>query len=95
MLIMTGFTVIVTLLGIICVPFRGLGIDYEQVTHKFIELVNNNQILAMVISQLLLAFPVFVFYLNRKKLVFDVIRFNGISPITLVLLIVLTLIPSA
>ena len=89
-LIILGFTVLVMLLGIACLPFKGMGINYEQVIDKFIELVNDNQILAMVISQGLIGIPIIVFYFNKKKLVSNAIRFNKLTPKTVVCLIVLT-----
>jgi hypothetical protein len=73
---------LVVLLGLICIPFKGMGIDSEQVTNKFIELVTKNQILAMVISQALIGIPIIVFFINKKKLVSKIVRFNKLTSYT-------------
>jgi len=88
--IILGFTALVTLLGLICIPFSGMGIDYDKVTNAFITLVNENQILAMIISQGLLLMPIVIFALNRKDIIFNIIRFNSIDIRTIISLIVLT-----
>ena len=89
-LIILGFTILVMLMGLACLPFKGAGVDYEQVIGKFIELVNENQILAMVISQGLIGLPIVVFSINKKKLVSKVLRFNKLTSRTVVCIIVLT-----
>ena len=88
--IVIGFTLLVTLLGLLCLPFKSLGIEYEEVTHQFIEMVNNNQILAMIISQLLIFAPAVVFFFKKKEFVKGIIRFNAMDLKTILWLIVLT-----
>ena len=39
-----GFTALVTLIGLLCLPFKSFGVDYEKITHEFIQMVNNNHI---------------------------------------------------
>ena len=85
--IILGFSIIVSLIQVICIP---LGINQVETVERFMELVNDNHILAMVLSQGLLFIPMFIFYINKKKLVKKTIRFKAINLKTGALLIILT-----
>ena len=86
-LIILGFSIIISLIQVICIA---LGMDQAETVEKFTKLVNDNHILAMVLSQGLLFIPMLIFYLNKKKLVKETIRFKPIDLKTCVLIIVLT-----
>ena len=85
--IILGFSIIVSLIQVICIP---LGINQVETVERFMELVNDNHILAMVLSQGLLFIPMFIFYINKKKLIKKTIRFKAINLKTGALLIILT-----
>ena len=53
-LIILGFSIIISLIQVICIA---LGMDQAETVEKFTKLVNDNHILAMVLSQGLLFIP--------------------------------------
>ena len=88
--IMLGFSLLVTLMSVVCKPLIAVGLVRKGIVELFVKLVSENQIIAMIISQTLLFIPIMVLYINKKKLLHKTVRMKPINGITVVLLVVLT-----